>query len=171
MPPWHQLCWKTERQTGSPLAVKTGQSRPTGRALPASHRWRGHTDSAGTMRLEKCPRVLVRPQRQGSAEFIPLHHGLLFGVRCLPVVIGLKWNKFRAPPVYRRFLNCIAPAPNPNKENASPARCKSAPDKSVLLCPHGSARNGKSARTGWDKSLFGNSPEAPREGTRPASSG
>ncbi len=38
--PWHRLCWKTETQTGSPLAVKAGKFRKARRALPASHRWR-----------------------------------------------------------------------------------------------------------------------------------
>ena len=47
---------------------------------------------------------------QGSAEFIPLQRGSLFGVRCLPVVIALKRNKFRAPRDDRRFLNGIVPA-------------------------------------------------------------
>ena len=43
---------------------------------------------------------------QGSAEFIPLQRGSLFGVRCLPVVIALLRNKFRAP------LACRAVAPD-----------------------------------------------------------
>ena len=62
------------------------------------------------MQLENVPRFLARPQLQGSAEFIPLQRGSLFGVRCLPVVIALKRNKFRAPLAYRRFLNGIVPA-------------------------------------------------------------
>ena len=56
------------------------------------------------------PRVRARPPLQGSAEFIPLQRGALFGVRCLPVGIALKRNKFRAPRADPRFLNRIVPA-------------------------------------------------------------
>ena len=62
------------------------------------------------MQLGNVPRVLARPQIQGSVEFIPLQRGSLFGVRYLSVVIALKRNKFRAPLAYRRFLNRIVPA-------------------------------------------------------------
>ena len=60
--------------------------------------------------VRKCPPGSGEAQMQGSAEFIPLQRGSPFGIRCLPVVIALKRNKFRAPLVYRRFLNGIAPA-------------------------------------------------------------
>ena len=63
---------------------------------------------------------------QGSAEFIPLQRGSPFGVRCLPVVIALKRNKFRAPLVYRRFLNGIAPAYSHSNKKTPPPDCSEA---------------------------------------------